>query len=968
MLVKNTRFSFATAVLWAASLLAPCSAENAKPVATERPTAAEESKAQETSSTAPLNLVERQPLTLELLDMLRGKWKFLHPLGKSLTFEGSVEGYFFIDPSATELQLGYLCADPEYPDNPNFGEVKSCGTVPNSQASTFQIKEPYFQAHVLIEPQGNGVFRCVLSKILLGPAKSGKNYLSSLWISTGKDRHSIWLSPDSSGDSLLKLTTRRIGHIFDETEPVEVLIETAGKFGTPPRIKFDIEATDYATGETVWTGEQEVEIRQDQRSVHPLTIPLKKNGIFTVTARNGGDASALRICRIPQARKIKDPYLSTIGMGIFQQQIWWFAYQAPLLAKAGVHWIRPWLDTENTWTTIEPQEGKWDTRALDSAVRRMEKFGQEYEFVLYGVPTWVSEKWGRRLPLQHLPEWNRYVEKVVTQYKGKIKHFEIWNEPDSKQFEIQVNDGDADAGLDGAQWYSKLAEATAKTIRKANPDAVVDGISHAGIRDWMERFSKLDGKKSLDVVTLHSYHAPNRFLNEFKERLEVLNADQFDFDCWINEFGIAAFDFNPEFNSKYNTSEKRQAAVLMINYAQALAVCPNGNGKAFWFCSLDPRDTAEMKWDCHVGVLYQGYLPKLSYVALAAAARQLDARKCISRVGTGFLNYVAFEGDIAVVWSESVGMSHIKATEAGCLDREHITVYDVYGNPLASGLAGDISLNLTVGPVYIEGSAEMTRLAEAEKSVRLANERLMLQPGTSAETILRMPEGSNAEILFRDTPADVQLSQNNNSATITVFAPKTVKRASGTVTLAVTHSDGQKVIKPLNVEIGSPNLVRGGAFSTAKMDEWAVERNNSFRWTDVEYHSPPGSLVVTTPFDGRIRQTITGINPMNAINFSCWVKYPKITGNLKMKLACLDMNGGWIGDITLATTDLTDIVVGANYNPVKLPEKTEGWMQIATRIPAEQLPEGVASFLAFFLDVKGDSEGLVYIDDIDLWQ
>jgi len=154
-------------------------------------------------------------------------------------------------------------------------------------------------------------------------------------------------------------------------------------------------------------------------------------------------------------------------MNVFQQQVWWYAHQVPLMAAAGVHWVRPWLKWENTWSMQEPEPGVLDTRALDAALRRMELHGQRYEYILFGAPHWVAG--GQRAgvpPENKLDLWGQWVERVVGRYRGRIGHYEVWNEPD-----LMWPDDTRASG----EHYLAMLRATWDAAKRADPDCVIHG-------------------------------------------------------------------------------------------------------------------------------------------------------------------------------------------------------------------------------------------------------------------------------------------------------------------------------------------------------------------------------------------------------------------------------------------------------------------------------------------------------------
>ena len=109
-------------------------------------------------------------------------------------------------------------------------------------------------------------------------------------------------------------------------------------------------------------------------------------------------------------------------------------------AEQPIRAVRLW-DCGVTWKDVNPSKGVWDWTNLDRAVRS----NHNYLYVLGATPQWSAKyptapyaaPWlgpGTNTPPADLRNWDEYVRQVVTRYKGRIKAYQIWNEPQSKHF------------------------------------------------------------------------------------------------------------------------------------------------------------------------------------------------------------------------------------------------------------------------------------------------------------------------------------------------------------------------------------------------------------------------------------------------------------------------------------------------------------------------------------------------------
>jgi hypothetical protein len=917
-----------------------------------------------------------QPFTVELLDLGRGRWHFDEPLGSRLDLDGPVGGYAFAGQAGGEVRLAYLCCDPEFPDDLGHAALKAVPQIGESgEALLFRVEEPHFACGVTARAIGDGAYQCELHDIRLGPPVQGDTYVAAMYLLVGTRACPLWLLPgEAAGGLHLRLLTDRVGNVSVGDEPVKVTLAAFGE-GEPQELTVALKAVDYATGEPVWRGNERIACERGRVARHEFSIPLKRFGVFEVSASAGtGTHATVRICRIPRPRGIA-PDRSAVGINVFQQQIWWYAYQVPLMAKAGVHWVRPWLAWENTWRMQEPQQGAWDTRALDAALRRMDAHGQRYEDILFGAPDWVTGGGQSGVPpIDKMAEWGAYVERLASQYSGRIAHYEVWNEPDLMWPEETRH---------GGEHYLAMLKATYRAAKRADPGCTIDGLSHAGYEAWLENVGKLGAKRYLDVVTIHTYAAPHDFATQVQRRRDILRRyGMGDKILWINEFGVPAYDFSPEYSAEYRCSERRQATTLAANYAQALSFDPNM--KAFWFCTYDPRDAAtqsQWTWDAGIGVLYLGFLPKLSYAALAGVAQQLDGRECLGRANvTSMLHQVSFAGPVALVWHDDPDATSTgPATRVGCAARERIIVKDMFRNRMAEGKAGDIELDLGRGALYIEGSRQMAGVARAEAAIEVRPERVELAGGTGSVSV-SAPRGAEVQAQpGASLPITVQASPapGGTGVRLSLAAREGVERAWGWVRVRVALKRGAfgliepaEVARRLFVTWGEPNLIRDGSFVLGDLLEWTPERTSLYAWDPDVGHDAPGSLRLDAPFDRRLVHWNIAPRGGRALRMKLWVKTEKLEGCAASANLALFGPEKWLTTWCLASTR-----EGGEENPGggrrfegtgTIPSGDADWTPVEATLPAALVPEET-SRAAFYIDVKGGT-ARIWFDDIDVWQ
>ena len=104
--------------------------------------------------------------------------------------------------------------------------------------------------------------------------------------------------------------------------------------------------------------------------------------------------------------------------------------------------IRLW-DCQTEWARIEKQRGAYDFSLLDSLVNAAGKrsimlvLGHPPAWAAKGGPDGLQASWmtpGSNRPPASMDDFKKYVNAVVTRYKGKIDCYQVWNEPADKRF------------------------------------------------------------------------------------------------------------------------------------------------------------------------------------------------------------------------------------------------------------------------------------------------------------------------------------------------------------------------------------------------------------------------------------------------------------------------------------------------------------------------------------------------------
>lgn len=180
-------------------------------------------------------------------------------------------------------------------------------------------------------------------------------------------------------------------------------------------------------------------------------------------------------------------------------------------ADAGTPWPpvgfgswRLW-DAYTTWPMLEPQRGAWNFTRLDKYVAMAELTGVDILLPLGLSPAWASArpgepsayKPGNAAEPKRLDDWRNYVRTVAERYKGRIRYYELWNEPNLRNFYT----GSVESMLELArETYAILKQVDSRNLLAA--PAVTEGGKQL---EWLDRYLALGGGQFMDILSHHFY-------------------------------------------------------------------------------------------------------------------------------------------------------------------------------------------------------------------------------------------------------------------------------------------------------------------------------------------------------------------------------------------------------------------------------------------------------------------------------
>ena len=83
------------------------------------------------------------------------------------------------------------------------------------------------------------------------------------------------------------------------------------------------------------------------------------------------------------------------------------------------------------FSRIAAKKGQYDFSSYDELLEKLDQYGIEYLPILEGYDWEVDKIRPDVVPLyRHPEEWRAFVRACARHYRGKLKVWEIWNEPD----------------------------------------------------------------------------------------------------------------------------------------------------------------------------------------------------------------------------------------------------------------------------------------------------------------------------------------------------------------------------------------------------------------------------------------------------------------------------------------------------------------------------------------------------------
>ena len=213
------------------------------------------------------------------------------------------------------------------------------------------------------------------------------------------------------------------------------------------------------------------------------------------------------------------------------------------------------------WAKCERTPGAFDFAWLDHCVDWANAHGiNVYLDISYGNPVYPGAGGaGLANGLPNSPEglahWDAWIEKLGAHYKGRIRDYAMWNEPDN-------------GGMNAPAAIADLNVRTARILRRLMPDCRLHGLSLGGIEpayfeNCLKEIAKLGGADLFNTYIYHGYaYNPDSVYDKVEQLIEICakyapNAKmrQGENGCtseWSDWFALSSWPWSENSQAKWN--------------------------------------------------------------------------------------------------------------------------------------------------------------------------------------------------------------------------------------------------------------------------------------------------------------------------------------------------------------------------------------------------------------------------------
>lgn len=303
------------------------------------------------------------------------------------------------------------------------------------------------------------------------------------------------------------------------------------------------------------------------------------------------------------------------------------AAPADLVGGLGAGWARE----DFQFNRIQPAPDRYDWNWHDRVVDLLAARGVEVIGVLNGpTPGWAARGSGQ-FAAPDAAAFARFAQQAAARYKGKVRFWQVWNEPDSARYWQPAPDAAA---------YAALLKAAYPAIKAGNPEAQVLAaglVSPQPAAGFLQQLHAAGAWGAFDIIALHPYTDP---LGPEAGQIDVagvgavrgLAAALGPKPIWATEFGWST---GPADRDNAGVDETTQAHYLVRASTLLRAA---GVERVIWYNFKDthgPRNLYGLVRSDPATARYDGALQKPAFRAFQVLSEQLAGTGAATRLDLG---------------------------------------------------------------------------------------------------------------------------------------------------------------------------------------------------------------------------------------------------------------------------------------------------------------------------------------------
>ena len=293
-----------------------------------------------------------------------------------------------------------------------------------------------------------------------------------------------------------------------------------------------------------------------------------------------------------------------------------------LMREAGVVWVRIVLN----WYAAEPRKRDYNEeylKGLETLIDEIHSTGMRVMLLVLATPSWANPA-GWDAPPLRMQDLGDFVGYAVRRFSSRVKHWEIWNEPDWAVFWRPAPDAHA--------FVDMLREAYTQG-KAADPQAffISGGLAGNNVA-YLRQMYTLGARPYFDALGVHPYvfqRSPDEVhpdvRNSFHGLAELRKLMVASRDApkpiWITEMSWPTHRRAPGATGDWaeGVSQPTQAAFLTRAYEKIQQEYPFVR-VAFWY-NLRDKGTNSTTAEHNYGLVQHNFQPKLAYFALQKLAQ-----------------------------------------------------------------------------------------------------------------------------------------------------------------------------------------------------------------------------------------------------------------------------------------------------------------------------------------------------------